>query len=783
MKLFLMIFYVLFAAVPLFSSELILAENGKTAYQIVTSSRTAKDEWNARFLRWYLKERTGADFPVVRQRIWSANRPSIFIGVCPPANVRWGTPPLTGLQNGEWLVASRGKDIFLLGKGFDADFDAVMDFIFTELDQKWYLRNPPPKVIRQNRLALKPFHRKGKWAFKMRLICNSRGYSDYFRGNTGSALQGWIYRTIRNMPERYPLGFAVSLINGETDPVIQPETFAGSYIHNLFYFIPPGEKAKDFEWLPRSHYFKTHPEFFSMDELGRRVETNQLCLSGKAVRQELLKNTELYFDAMGTDNLEIGYSYMDRPYKACHCPECKALEKKYGTPGAAMFEFTREAGLYMKKYHPKTVIKCSLYYENLTLLPPKVKMDFPENIRFIFCPIENAINRPWDYPKNKKRFQQMVPWCAMSDNVQVMLYALGRMQFLPFCNTEMVMETIQYLHKIGVKGIFYEYAPDIAGFGDDYPNFGELDLYLFYQLMKKPDLDLAGAIQEFIQANYGKAAPIMSRYYRELHDASCKDNPRDFRWNNEFNFFKGNFAYLTLERLRRWSGMFDEMVKLEPKNHLIRNQRVAVDCAVYGRWAELAEKYPDYFKNPEIVRARIGSPKGTNAFRVKEYLKECEDRLALTGVKDKKDGWKQMKSVSAQYNFLISRGRDASKNQDYDAAIQDMDSILNIKGITPAQKSMAIYSKGYYLSRQHRYEEADKLFRETLKKDQHTVSMIWEINYIYVPILIALKKNDEVFDALDAMKRTGRQPKYTSERIKMVEKLGLKRSETAKKRK
>ena len=44
--------------------------------------------------------------------------------------------------------------------------------------------------------------------------------------------------------------------------------------------------------------------------------------------------------------------------------------------------------------------------------------------------------------------------------------------------------------------------------------------------------------------------------------------------------------------------------------------------------------------------------------------------------------------------------------------------------------------------------------------------------------LIALKKNDEVFDALDAMKRTGRGTKYTQERIKMVEKLGLKRSKT-----
>ena len=74
------------------AADIVISKDGKTDYQIVTPAKTPKDIWNAEFLQWFLKEKTGADFSTVAEGRMNAKKPSIFIGVTEPMkNIRFST--------------------------------------------------------------------------------------------------------------------------------------------------------------------------------------------------------------------------------------------------------------------------------------------------------------------------------------------------------------------------------------------------------------------------------------------------------------------------------------------------------------------------------------------------------------------------------------------------------------------------------------------------------------------------------------------------------------------
>ena len=185
----------------------------------------------------------------------------------------------------------------------------------------------------------------------------------------------------------------------------------------------------------------------------------------------------------------------------------------------------------------------------------------------------------------------------------------GQIAFMPYASDNVVVDNIRKMAELGVKGNFFEFYPYNSGFNWNYQNFGDLNLYLFYRFAKNPKLDYEKEVTDFMEHVYGPAAKLAKQYHDNLMKVSAMDNKYGIRLSAS-NYNK-ELSYLSPENLYKWSMTFDEMEKVTAESSTqmklnLDNLRRAVDMAVYGRWPECSKKYPDYFKDPEIVCKRIG---------------------------------------------------------------------------------------------------------------------------------------------------------------------------------
>ncbi len=623
-------------ATGVFANDLILAENGKTDYQIVSDFSTPKKIWNAKFLAWILKEATGAEFPIRGDRVMNPKKPAIFVGVSQPVRKRIGMV-YQGMKDQDHVVRSKGKDIFLYGKGYDADFYAIMEFLDKFFGIRWYQRMTNPQIEKHNKVVLKPFNHKYSWAFTYRQLPAPQ-LSDYFRGLTSirDNVAGWRrYLKPQLGKEDFKHGFVPGSAVCPEQPEIDPA-------HTVYKYIPTAgnvKGVKGYPFIKNRDYFKTNPEFYTMQN-GRRRK-GQLCFSNPALRKEFTKNIEHHLDYLGTDDVIIQISYDDGyPGIPCNCPACKALSKKYGTPGAALFDYVMELGKEFQKKHPRTTIKVPLYRKSQTELAPDYPRGtkFPENVLFFFAPIDDYINYTWDSPHNAPTFENLKKWAELSDRIYIHNYmGFAIANHMPCSNIGVLVDTIRKLHAFGIKGFFYEYYPANSGFLWNFTNFSDLALCVFYKMMKDPGIDIDLFIDDYMKKVYGPAHKLTRTYYDELESASSTNNKYGFGGTDGDLMRKRHFYdYLSPERLLRWSKLFDKMEKLTAgnKNHEknIANLRRALDCAVYHKWPELAKFDPKYFNDAAKVRARIGNiPRNPHSVLLKEMLAKAEKKIRYAG--------------------------------------------------------------------------------------------------------------------------------------------------------
>lgn len=638
----------LITILPVFAEDLVIAKDGKTDYQIVTSAETPKDEWNAKFLAWFLKEKTGADFPVRNSHGLNTKIPSIYVGNSEALRGIVGELPFTGMKDQDHIVKSVGKDILLYGKGYDADFYAISEFLDRCLGFRFYQRFVIPEIKKTPTLVLKPFDYKLSWTLTYRFLPQVR-FSDYIRGETQCRNRNRIvhsrYRKITNEPKKFSF---------ENWPVeLQPEQPQINRSHTAWRYLPTkGSHYKGYPFIENRDYFETHPEFYAIDKVGNRGKAYP-CFATRAIRREFIKNIEKHFDALGTDNVQIGVTYPDG-IDVCHCPVCENLAKKYGTPGGAYFEFLMELGEEFMKTHPRSTIHAAMYQKGQTQIPPNFEpgKKFPPNIKFTYCDIVSKTNKTWDAPENKMACEWLKKAMTLTNNIRVMTYYAhyGQIAFLPFASDNIVVDNLRKMADLGVEGNFFEFYPYNSGYNNDFMNFADLNLYLYYRFSKDPNLDYDKEVTKFLEHVYGPAAKLVKEYHDELVRLSTTENKHGIVLSAS-NFNK-ELSYLTPDNIHKWELMFDEMTKLvenspEQIKKNIANLRRSVDMAAYGRWPDLQEKYAAYFNDPAAVRERIGEPKHkTFGKSACEYLTRSE--LAITYMGKEKPLPEQFNNIPAE---------------------------------------------------------------------------------------------------------------------------------------
>ncbi len=600
------------------AGPLMLARDGATDYVLVLPTEaSAVDGYAVSVLTNFLFQKTGASFAVISSDKVTGTGRHIFVGLSDPAVKAVGTDPLAGLQDQEYVVRSVDGDIALYGKGMHGNLYAVMDFMENTLGWRWYTdgvwygeaaskREPhegEPVFTVQRTLSVKPFDRKGGFPFAYRMLSDPR----LFQYQHGLNME---------FSERRQ---AVRKAGG-TDPFpdgVESKAFLAGGGHSLFSYVTPAPNsvgADTFDWQKKKDYFTSHPDFFSMSKAGTRVPYQQLCFSNRALRDVFTKNVLEHLRILGEEQnslpLILSIGAMDLwTGDFCFCPDCQALKQKYETPGGPFFDYLFELCAVVNVKHPGTRIRTLAYRLTQTQKPPVMPtgQTFPDNLIMLFANIHDEVDKDWNHPRNRPSYEDLLAWSRLTTNLWTHYYpnsyhAGGSM---PSGNNIGRMVTdLRLMKKAGVQGVYIEQGSFAVPGGF---NFTELQKYIYVELFKDVDRDVAALIREFTDYQYGSAASLTRTYLKEL-EAAQKEASKDTSISAGGTINRV-MTGLTPKMLRRWQGYFNRMENdtaadpLRLKN--VRRLRQTLDYATLAHWNDLAKAYPETFIDYRVVKARL----------------------------------------------------------------------------------------------------------------------------------------------------------------------------------
>ena len=603
------------------SDQMTISENGKSRCAIVTNKNTSEaDKFALKELKEFLAKATGAEFQTIEGAANTTEKNRIYLGIAPDG---------TKLKDGESMVQTRNGNLYLYGEGKLGNVSAVYNFLENHLGFRWYnaygdnVKIPHIPDLRLNNIDKK-----------------------YTPGLPYRALMTFLY----NKKSEGTLFFCRNrqnfLLKENELNIIVP---IGLGHHSFLKFMPP-EK-----------YFKSNPEFYTMNKNGQRVTGAQLCFSNNNVRKTMIENIlarmkDKYKKAAAKgQSCWIEVSVSDVLGSFCHCPECKKLEEKYQCPGGAFYDYLPELCAEIKKQMPSCYITTLLYRKSQTEKPP-AGMILPDNFIGIFAPIDNNILAPMTDPSNADTLKNLKNWCKIAKNIWVWYYPQPYNGIAPYSALRRNAEDFLTMKNAGITGTFYEH--DVTVVNSD--NFADMESWVLLKLFSGA-VDYEKLIQEFINDNYGKAAPLMTKYFNDLENGRTSMVENGFCGN--YDVSTDLYSYLTPENMERWSRMFDEMENLVKSDSgtlfRVKLVRRTLDRAIVRKWTafEKTSYAKSKSKNEFIDRImetdkRIASERksGTEVDPVKEkiysFLKTAPQHPDLKGIDEK----------SIEQIFLMKKG-------------------------------------------------------------------------------------------------------------------------------
>ncbi len=581
MKLRGLLFLVMFIPLLPLRAELVLAEGGKTVYTIVLKADpTETEKLAAADLVKYLGMISGAEF-----RTGAEGGSSIYVGVAAPCD----TKPL---RRRETRIRSVGKNIYIWGEGPHGNADAVYDFLEDLLGCRWYTTRGDEYVPKKTRIAFDKLDHSRVPSFVG---------VNFWGGDPGA------YRACRDFYRRSRMDWG---FNGEYAPL------GPNYFHSPSQMLPPGVDAKGigptnlhpaYKYFKDKKYFVTNPEFFTMTAEGKRT-VHQLCYSNPELRRELIKNYELVIEkeykggeAVVVCDLNDNNGVPWNSIKVtCACPGCLKLVEKHKDGAGPYYDFLIYMSEHFKKKYPLIKIKGLAYM--LSEFPVLGVERFPDNIIIDRSPLWKNFLKPMRHPSNAMMLMQMKAWARKCGEFQFQMYPTiyPRYYFGSWplvANVRQLAENLRVAKRIGVARI----AGECGFFPFHQIGFNDLRFFVLAQLTRDATRDERKLAEEFFTRLYGKAAPLMIKYYNEIE--KCEAEESNFmRWCPDP---RATLSYLTPENLIRWEAMFDEMESLsadEPRALLkVRTARMNLDeSLLLVSYRFPADKKPDL----RIVRER-----------------------------------------------------------------------------------------------------------------------------------------------------------------------------------
>lgn len=292
--------------------------------------------------------------------------------------------------------------------------------------------------------------------------------------------------------------------------------------------------------VPPHLYKERHPEYFSLVN-GKRT-FSQLCLTNPDVLQIAIAQVREWIRLHPEASI-VSVSQNDNR-DACQCPTCQALAKKEGSESGPMIHFVNAIAEAIEKEYPGKLIDTFAY--TYTRKPPRFVRP-RSNVTVRLASFECCFAHPLaTCPANRSFVEDLQGWSKICPRLSIWDYVINYKHSLaPFPNLYVLKSNINLFISNGVTSVFEE-ANNFSPGGE----MAELRTYIIAKTLWNPEYDTDKAIDEFLAAYYGPAAPYVRQYVDLVH-ASFRDGQNNhvaiWGWDPE-NYMPGDFT-LQAQRL------------------------------------------------------------------------------------------------------------------------------------------------------------------------------------------------------------------------------------------
>lgn len=485
-----------------------LADGGTTRYCVAIDAGAAEPERHAaQELSRFLREVTGAEFPVVTERE-PLGVPALHVGQGPAVAGLLPDVDLPALGPEELLVRTVGADLVLTGGRPRGVLYAVYEFLEGQLGCRWWSRDASTIAVHE-RVEVGPLDIRKAPLLEYRESFWYAGFDP-----------DWAVRNRMNGHFYHLDG-----IRGGECP------YAGCG-HTFYQFVPPAE------------HFDAHPEWFS--EIGgkRTHEGGQLCLTNDELLDFMAGKMEQWLREH-PESWTVPFGQNDWT-GWCECAKCKALEEaEGGVHSGPMIHAVNRIAERIEATFPHAIVSVFAYWYSRQA-PTHVRPS--GNVIVQLCSIECAFNETLEHGEKNRSFADDIrAWSRICDRLYIWDYVTDFSHYLqPHPNLRVLGPNVRFFVEHGAKGIFEQGAYQSPG-----AEFAELRVWVLAKLLWEPSRDGKALVDEFLGGYYEDAAPALSEYIDLMHDA-CEAS------GHHLGCFSPNTApFLNLETLTAAGALFD----------------------------------------------------------------------------------------------------------------------------------------------------------------------------------------------------------------------------------
>ena len=515
-----------------------LVKNGKALYSIYYADN---ETFAAKELAYILEKMTNVRFPVL-PAAQQKNGNAFIIGQTPQA--RKAGADFSKFAPDEWFVKLMGKDIILSGGYNKGSLYAVYELMeryagvsFPAWDVEVIPRSDFLRVPEKLFINSRP-------AFLVRTLYDGINY-----GNTDYTKIHAEKRNLFNVRNRETANKAFHQFDTTTQYY---------YTHNLYFLVPPKK------------YFKTHPEYYSMNEQGKRFlgkdncHGSQLCFTNPDVAKVTV---ESLFEFIGKDRKKYpngnhptvyNLTQLDDTLFLCKCPPCKELTRKEGSEAAILLLYINAVQEAVNKKYPDVKIETTFYVSS-EKLPKTMRPHKNVIVRWVDLYTRSDCYRPLTSRFNQERKKQFLEWAGVVSRGNLFVRDYYNMKWNavlpPRLETvvDAIPEDLRFFHKHNTGRYFAEVQDGAYIYGVSQV-FLDLEYYLARRMMIDPYQDSEKIIAHYMKHCFGPAADTMTAILNNIREG-VKNEPVAM-------FFQNNVrSYQTNAFLRRILTLWNQAVK------------------------------------------------------------------------------------------------------------------------------------------------------------------------------------------------------------------------------